>query len=49
MIGASGFKALLRKAAARTFDDLWHVIGHSLDAFTPECANHFEAAGYNAW
>jgi len=43
-------KALLRKAAARTLDDLWRVIGRSLDAFTPqECANYFEAAGYDAW
>lgn len=43
-------KALLRKAAARTLDDLRRVIGQSLDAFTPaECANSFEAAGYNAW
>ena len=43
-------KALLRKAAARTIDDLWRVIGESLDAFTPkECANYFKAAGYDAW
>ena len=43
-------KALLRKAAARTLDDLWRVIGQSLDAFTPaECANYFQAAGYDAW
>ena len=43
-------KALLRKAAARTIDDLWRIIGESLDAFTPkECANYFEAAGYDAW
>ena len=43
-------KALLRKAAARTIDDLWQVIGQSLDAFTPaECANYFAAAGYNPW
>ena len=43
-------KALLRKAAARTIDELWRVIGESLDAFTPEeCANYFEAAGYDAW
>jgi len=35
---------------ARTLDDLWRVIGRSLDAFTPqECANYFEAAGYDAW
>ena len=39
--------ALLRKAAARTLDDLWRVIGPSLDAFTPgECTHYFESAGY---
>lgn len=43
-------KALLRKAAARTIDELWAVIGVSLDAFTPtECVNYFAAAGYDAW
>ena len=46
----SKLKALLRKAAARTIDDLWRVIGDSLDAFTPaECANYFTAAGYDAY
>ena len=41
-------KALLRKAAERTVEGLWTTIGRLLDAFTPaECANHFEAAGYN--
>ena len=43
-------KALLRKAAARTIDELWAVIGRSLDALTPaKCANYFAAAGYDAW
>ena len=43
-------KALLRKAAARTVEELWAVIGRTLDAFTPaECANYFAAAGYDAW
>ena len=42
-------KALLRTAAARSVDELWRVIGDSLDAFTPgECANYFAAAGYDA-
>jgi transposase len=42
-------KALLRKAAARTVDELWLVIGKSLDIFTPaECGNYFAAAGYHA-
>ena len=42
-------KALLRKAAARTLDELWRVIGDSLAAFSPaECANYFTATGYEA-
>ena len=42
-------KALLRRAAARTVDELWPVIGRSLDAFTPaECTIYFAAAGYGA-
>ena len=46
----SKLKALLRKAAARTIDQLWTVIGDSLDAFTPaECANYFRHAGYDAY
>ena len=37
-------KALLRKAAARTVDDLWDAI----DALTStECENYFAAAGYD--
>ncbi len=40
-------KALLRKAAERTVDELWRTIGRLLSAFTPaECANYFAAAGY---
>ena len=42
-------KALLRKAAERTIDGLWRLIGNLLDAFSPqECANYFAAAGYHA-
>lgn len=42
-------KAMLRKAAARTVDGLWSVIGRSIDSFTPtECTNYFAAAGYDA-
>ena len=42
-------KALLRTPAARTVDQLWAVIGASLDAVTPiECSNYFAAAGYDA-
>ena len=41
-------KALLRKAAERTVDRLWTVVGYLLDAFTPaECENYFAAAGYD--
>jgi transposase len=41
-------KAALRKAAARTVDALWTVIGQISDTFTPtECANYFAAAGYD--
>lgn len=44
----SKLKALLRKAAERTIDGLWKMIGALLDAFTPsECANYFAAAGYD--
>jgi len=40
-------KALLRKAAERTVEGLWHTIGTLIDLFTPaECANFFTAAGY---
>jgi len=40
-------KAFLRKAAARTIDDLGHAIRDAIPRFTPpECANYFTAAGY---
>ena len=40
-------KALLRTAATRTVDALWHAIGQALDAFSPaECANYLANAGY---
>jgi len=40
-------KALLRKVAARTVDELWDAIAEVLPKFTPqECANYFTAAGY---
>lgn len=43
----SKFKALLRKAEARTIAKLWHIIAECLDQFTPqECRNYFAAAGY---
>src|SRR5690606_822622 len=41
-------KALLRKAAARTIDELWQVVADCLPAFTDdECRHYFEAAGYD--
>jgi transposase len=43
----SKLKAHLRKAAARTFDDLIKAIGDICQLFSPEeCANFFKAAGY---
>ena len=40
-------KAILRKATARTLDDLWNAVRDALPRFTPsECANYFSAAGY---
>ncbi len=40
-------KALLRKVAARTYDDLWKAVGTVCDLFTEdECLNSFKAAGY---
>ncbi len=42
-------KALIRKAAARTYDDLWRAAGEVCDLFTEEeCLNFFNAAGYEA-
>ena len=41
------FKALLRKAAERSFDDLWRTIGRIADLYPPaECRNFFKQAGY---
>lgn len=43
-------KALLRKAAARTVDDLSRAIGAAIETFTPaERANYFTAAEYDAY
>jgi hypothetical protein len=45
----SKLKALLKKAAARTIEDLWTAIAQALQQLTPsECANYFAAAGYGA-
>jgi len=41
-------KALLRKAAARTIDDLWDAIAEALKLFTStECKNYFLNCGYD--
>ena len=43
----SKLKVLIRKAAARTYDDLWQGVGHVCDPFSEEeCCNFFIAAGY---
>lgn len=45
----SKFKALLKKAAARTIEDLWDAIAAALPKLTPQdCCNYFAAAGYGA-
>jgi transposase len=44
----SKIKALLKKAAARTLQDLWDAIAQAIDAVTPEEArNYFTATGYD--
>lgn len=45
----SKLKALIRKAAARTYDQLWAAVGHVCHLFSDEeCYNYFKAAGYGA-
>jgi len=40
-------KALLRKIAARTIDELWAAIANVIECFTPaECTNYFANSGY---
>jgi len=42
-------KALLRKAAARSIEQLWDAIARIIETYSPqECANYFAAAGYDA-
>lgn len=44
----SKLKSCLRKAAARTVEDLWRVIAEAIDTFKPgECQNYFAACGYD--
>jgi len=43
-------KHWLRKAAARTYDDLWPAIGNVCDLFSPhECWNYLKKTGYVAY
>jgi hypothetical protein len=43
----SKLKALIRKAEARTYEQLWRAVGHVCDLFKDEeCYNFFKAAGY---
>jgi transposase len=43
----SKLKVLIRKAAARTYDELWQAVGNICKLFTDEeCYNFFVAAGY---
>jgi len=43
----SKLKALIRKAAARSYDALWKAVGAVCDLFSKqECLNFFSAAGY---
>lgn len=43
----SKIKAHLRKACARTYEEVWKSIGNICDLFTiDECKNFFKAAGY---
>lgn len=40
-------KILIRRAAARTHDELWHAASHVCDLFTDEeCFNLVKAAGH---
>lgn len=42
-------KTHLRKAKARTIDELWRALGNICDLFTPqECWNYLKTAGYVA-
>ena len=43
----SKLKALLRKVAARTVDQLWKALASAIDAITPsDCVGYFTSAGY---
>jgi len=43
----SKLKAILKKTACRTIDELWKKIGTAIKTFKPnECANYFNECGY---
>lgn len=43
----SKLKAMIRKAAARTYDQLWKAVGNVCKLLTEEeCYNVFKSAGY---
>ena len=45
----SKLKALLKKAAARSVEDLWAAIAEAIDKITPDdCRSYFTAAGYGS-
>jgi transposase len=45
----SKLKTLIRKAAARTYEQLWRAVGSVCNLFSDEeCYNFFKAAGYQA-
>ena len=40
-------KAMIRKAAARSYQELWQEVGKVCELFSDhECSNFFKAAGY---
>lgn len=42
-------KALIRRAAPRTVEGLWNLLGHLVDAFPPdECRRYLRHCGYAA-
>ena len=48
-MGFSKLKALLKKAAARTMEDLWSAIARALPQLSAsDCRNYFAAAGYGS-
>ena len=48
-MGFSKLKALLKKAAARTMEDLWSAIATALPQLTQsDFRNYFAAAGYGS-